>query len=93
MSVPCNASVTWFREPGHVMIDDKCVLENGHEDYEHLPAGKAGEQVETRVWNVAVDTMAAAVITHLHDRLKMTDAFDLDMLTSVMVGIAAEVKR
>lgn len=60
MSTQCNASVTWFREPGHVRMDDKCILENGHMDYDHLPAGKAAEQMENRVWNQAVDAAVAA---------------------------------
>lgn len=89
----CNATVTWFAEPGHTRVDDRCVLENGHMEYDHLPAGKAAQQVEIRIWNGAIDAMSAQVIGNLHDRLKMTEAFDHDTLVHVIHTLADELRR
>lgn len=63
----CNARITWYREPGHVPVEDICALDNGHTDYDHLPAQKAAEQVENRIWNQAVAVVFTAVGAYMAD--------------------------
>jgi hypothetical protein len=74
------------------LFEGPCVLEIGH-DGDHLPSGLAYKQQYERAFNDGVTTALESVKINLHDRLKMTEAFDEELLGHVLDEIATEVRR
>lgn len=68
-----------------VLYEGPCVLERGHDDLDHLPAGLAQKQVEDRTWNAALDAVM--------DRVSAIDVPDTGMEMAGMVAAAVQQVR
>ena len=74
------------------LFEGQCVLEHGH-DGDHLPGPLAYKQQYDQAFNAGVSTALDTVRIQLHDRLKMTEAFDAQALGEVLTGIGDEIRR